>query len=60
MGGSKQRRWLLHWEYSGEGQGSVLPFVLSEREKTIIERMKEDYLLDDIKTFTFIESIEGD
>lgn len=47
-------RWIMYHEYYGEGGGQALPFILSDREKSIIETMQEHYLLQEQK-ISFVE-----
>lgn len=57
--GDEMRKWILHYQYPGEGSGSALPFLLSDREKGIIEKMEEVYLIDSMRRITFVETKDG-
>lgn len=48
-------RWMLHYEYPREGGGGVLPILLTDREKLIVEKFQELNLLDTSKSFAFTE-----
>ena len=49
-------KWIMYHEYYGEGDGKALPFILSDREKLIIETMQEHFLLDTQK-ISFVEIV---
>lgn len=53
------KRYLLHYFYRQEGGGGVFPYILTEREKMLIEKLQETlYGFNQEIEFVELEQIE--
>jgi len=40
---TKTRRWLAHWRYSDGSASGVLPLILTDEEKALLELVEEHF-----------------